>query len=66
LSLSQSRQIIVWRKLQNTELVACAVSFQFPGESGDNDGGSDNGGGGDKDGYKLDVHMTMHHKHCVR
>jgi hypothetical protein len=36
-------------KIQNTELLACAVSFQFPGDSEDSDGGSDNGVCGDKE-----------------
>jgi hypothetical protein len=42
-------QIIIWRKVQNTELLACAVSFQFRGDSKDSDGGSDNDGGGDEE-----------------
>lgn len=34
---------------QNTQLVACEVSFQYPGDSEDSDGGSDNDGGGDEE-----------------
>ena len=29
-------------KIKNTELLACAVSFQFPGDSENGDDGSDN------------------------
>jgi len=35
-------------KIQNTELLACVVSFHFPGDSEDSDGGSDNDGDGDE------------------
>ena len=36
-------------KIQNTELLACAVSFQFPVDSEDSNGSSDNDGGDDED-----------------